>query len=344
MTTTESFLTAFGFDQHCVELPPVEDNSMEWLRRRREGIGASDISALFGLINPDWADTFTLWLDKTNQVPLDDGPPSEPAFWGHVLEEPVRNVACDRLGVSVHKPNTLRSIHLPFMRYSPDGIMSDRRLYEGKTANAYKASEWKGQIPDHAELQVQGGMYVTGAEQTVVAGLIGGQHLELFEVDRDERVIKHILDVCERFWTHNVMGGVEPEMGGGKAATDALKILHGRKSGARKLPVDEIRDAHERYHAHHAAEKAAKLAKQKAANELRNKMKGYQALVGSDDKVWATIKAGTFAHAKFRDKYPDLYAAHLVPTHSLDTAALKSAHPAEYAEFQAQTLDVKDMS
>ncbi|AWN03651.1 exonuclease [Gordonia phage Jace] len=343
MTTTETWMTAFGFDEHCVELPPVEDNSYEWLQRRREGIGASDVSALFGLINPDWADPFTLWLDKTGKVPLDEEPPSEPAFWGHVLEGPVRDVACDRLGVTAYKPNTLRSIALPFMRYSPDGVLSDGRLYEGKTANAYKASEWKGQIPDHAELQVQTGMLVTGAEQTVVAGLIGGQKLELFEVDRDERVQKHITDVCERFWTHNVMGDVEPEMGGGKAATEALKIIHGRKAGARKLPVDEIREAHERYQQQHAAEKAAKLGKGKAANELRHMLKGHQMLVGSDDKVWAAIKAGTFAAAKFRDAHPDLHAAYLRPSTSLDTAALKADHPAIYAEFQAQTLDVKDI-
>ena len=76
-----------------IELPPVEDNSIEWLKLRREGIGGSEVSTLLGMSNPDWGDVFTMWLDKTWQIPLDLNPPSEAAFWGHVLEPVVRKRA-----------------------------------------------------------------------------------------------------------------------------------------------------------------------------------------------------------------------------------------------------------
>ncbi|AUS31675.1 hypothetical protein C1M55_11535 [Rhodococcus qingshengii] len=324
-----------------IELPAVEDNSIEWLQLRRQGIGGSEVSTLLGMQNPDWDDPYTIWLDKTGQTPLDLNPPSEAAFWGHVLEPVVRARAADILGVTISKPPMLRSVTHPFMQYSADGFMSDERLYEGKTANAFKASEWKGQIPDHAELQVQAGMFVTGKEQAVVAGLIGGQKLELFEVDRDDRIITVILDTCEPFWVDNVLAGIAPPVGGGDASKDALKQLYGRKGGVRKLPVSEFEEIHARALAHAAAEKREKLAKQQAQNELRKLLAGKDALVGDDDKVWAALKNGVFASAKFRDKHPDLYREFLVNAPKLDTTALKAAHPTEYAEFVSTSVDVK---
>lgn len=324
-----------------IELPHVEDNSIEWLQLRRQGIGGSEVSTLLGMQNPDWDDPFTIWLDKTEQTPLDLNPPSEAAFWGHVLEPVVRERAADILGVTISKPPMLRSVTHPFMQYSADGIMSDDRLYEGKTANAFKASEWKGQIPDHAELQVQAGMFVTGKEQALVAGLIGGQKLELFEVDRDDRIIAVILDTCEPFWVDHVLAGVAPPVGAGDASKEALKQLYGRKGGARKLPVSEFEEIHARALTHAANEKREKLAKQKAQNELRQLFAGKDALIGDDDKVWAALKNGQLASAKFRDKYPDLYREFLVDAPKLDTAALKAAHPTEYAEFVSTSVDVK---
>jgi putative phage-type endonuclease len=324
-----------------VELPSVEDNSIEWLQLRRHGVGGSEVSTLLGMQNPDWDDPYTIWLDKTGQTPLDLNPPSEAAFWGHVLEPVVRARAADILGVTISKPPMLRSVTHPFMQYSADGFISDSRLYEGKTANAFKASEWKGQIPDHAELQVQAGLFVTGKEQAVVAGLIGGQKLELFEVDRDDRIIAVILDTCERFWVDNVLAGIAPPVGAGDASKDALKQLYGRKGGVRKLPTSEFEEIHARALAHAAAEKREKLAKQQAQNELRKLLAGKDALVGDDDKVWAALKNGVFASAKFRDKHPDLYREFLVDAPKLDTTALKAAHPAEYAEFVSTSVDVK---
>ncbi|NKS29605.1 hypothetical protein GS534_03175 [Rhodococcus hoagii] len=325
-----------------IELPPTADGSIEWLQQRREGLGGSDISTLLEMQNPDWDDRYTLWLDKTGQIPLDLKPPSEAAFWGHVLEPVVRDRAADLLGQAITKPaTTLRSVSHPFMQYNADGFIEDGRLYEGKTANAFKAKEWKGQIPDHAELQVQEGMFVTGKDQAVVAGLIGGQKLELFEVDRDDRIITAILDAAERFWVDNVLGGVEPAVGSGAASAEALKQVYGRKGGVRKLPAAKIRDVHDRALMHAANEKREKLAKQQAQNEMRRMMAGRDALVDTDDKVWAAVKNGVFAHAKFRDKYPDLYRDHLIPAQKLDTVALQAAHPAEYAEFVSTSIDVK---
>jgi putative phage-type endonuclease len=324
-----------------IELPPVEDNSIEWLKLRREGIGGSEVSTLLGMSNPDWGDVFTMWLDKTWQIPLDLNPPSEAAFWGHALEPVVRKRAADVLGAEITKPGMLRSVTHPFMQYSPDGFISDGRLYEGKTANAFKASEWKGQIPDHAELQVQSGMFVTGKDQALVAGLVGGQKLELFEVDRDDRIIAAILNAAEPFWTINVMGRKEPAVSGSKAATDALKALYGRKGGARKLPRSKFEEIHARALTHAAAEVREKMAKQQAQNELRRLMEGKEVLADEKDKVWAAIKNGPFASAKFRDKYPELHADYQVSTTKLDTARLKADHPNEYAEFVSTSLDVK---
>lgn len=325
-----------------IEMPAVEDNSIEWLQLRRQGIGGSEVSTLLGMLNPDWDDPFTIWLDKTGQTPLSLEPPSEAAFWGHELEPIVRRRAGVLLGSTITKPPMLRSTSHPFMQYSADGFIDkDGRLYEGKTANAFKAAEWRGQIPDHAELQVQAGMFVTGKDQALVAGLVGGQKLELFEVDRDDRIIAVILDVAERFWVDHVLANVAPPVGAGAASKEALTRLYGRKGGVRKLPVSKFEEIHTRALAHAAGEKREKLAKQQAQNEIRQLLGGADALIGDDDKVWASIKNGQLAWAKFREAYPDLYSEFLVPSAKLDTAALKAAHPAEYAEFVSTSVDVK---
>lgn len=61
------------------------------------------------------------------------------------------------------------------------------------------------------------------------------------------------------------------------------------------------------------------------------------------DRVVLTYRRnGTFASAKFRTEQPELYAAYLVPSSTLDTKRLAAEHPDVYASYRGRKFEWKD--
>ncbi|WP_306365406.1 YqaJ viral recombinase family protein [Nocardia sp. CC227C] len=322
------------------ELPPTEHGSPAWLEARLAGIGSSEVSGLLGLV--DWDSAWSIWLRKTRRVPADAGVDTESMFWGRALEPIIRDVACKRLGLTVDTPGTLRSAQRPHMLYSPDGLLSDGGLLECKNTAWFMANRWTGQIPDHAELQLHHGMYVTGATHAYAAGLIGGNRLELVRVDRNERLVELVVDACDRFWRDHVLADVEPPITGTTADRDAIDQLHPFTGGDLHVTRDEIAALHTEYKLAQQAESDAAKRKDAAGNKIRALLGGHaRLLVG--DTVWVATKAGPFKSAVFRDSEPELYAEYLTRA-SLDIDELREDHPDVYARYRAISLDLKEVA
>ncbi|WP_280465656.1 YqaJ viral recombinase family protein [Nocardia brasiliensis] len=322
------------------ELPPTKPGSPEWLEARLQGIGSSEISALFGLV--DWDSEWSIWLRKTRRVPADTGIDTEAMFWGRRLEPVIRDVVCERLGLDVDVLGTLQSIERPHMLYSPDGRMSDGGLLETKNTAWFMASKWDGQIPDHAEMQLNHGMYVTGATHAYAAGLIGGNRLEIQRVDRNDRLIELILDKSDRFWFDHVEADIEPPIGGTSADRDAVERMHPFVGGDLHVTRQEVSGPHTEYLLSREAATAADRRKNAAGNNLRRLMDGHSRLLVGDDE-WVRLKGGRFCVAKFREAEPDLYTAYLTKP-ALDEARLRDERPDIYARYQATSLDVKEVA
>jgi len=186
----------------------IGDTSLEdWLKLRKSGIGGSDASVLLG-VNP-WTSVMQLYKDKTSQDIKTFQ--NEAMHFGHILEEIVAQEFAVRTGLEVEVyPYFMRSIQHPFITANIDRkIKTDDGSFVGlecKTTSASQEFEWgDNTIPIYYYIQVQHYMYVTGAKEWYVAVLIGGNKFREYHVDRDEEMIKTIVEQEVKFWNNHVV-------------------------------------------------------------------------------------------------------------------------------------------
>lgn len=196
----------------CRLLLPAGAPLDQWRGERRGGIGASDLSAILGL-NP-YADAHSVWMNKVLGVEVAE---NDRMRLGNALEPFIRDKFVRDEGIDVELCGLLESRSKPFMRYTPDGITADGGLFEAKSTAFWLADDWADdQVADHAEVQVQGGMFVTGLKHAWVCAMIGGDpdKFEVRRVKRDDEFIEFMVDAVETFWNEYVLAGVEPPLTG----------------------------------------------------------------------------------------------------------------------------------
>lgn len=219
-----------------------------WLAARGSGIGASDVSALFGL--SPWASMFSLWAEKTQlAAPVDID--EDYLIWGQLQEEPVAKFYELRTGRKVWKGGSPYCIaqheRLPMFRCTPDRLVesaADIGFDEPggmqiKAAAWFMADDWAEGPPPHVQIQVQSEMACTGARWWSVPVYLGGKFRN-YDVMRDETMIAEIEAQVEWFWGL-VQSRTQPEIDGHAATARVLKALHPRDNGETvDLPVDAI--------------------------------------------------------------------------------------------------------
>jgi len=173
------------------EIIAYEDRA-EWLRLRRQGIGASDIPAIMG-VSP-WSTPWQVWVSKVEEVP--ESEPSEDMEWGMKIEQLILDEAEPRLGLQLERGLLVRNLGWPWMMASPDG------LGDGVVVEAKKVDEWSWPDgpPEHYRLQVQWQMAVTGCSAGWIAALHRGIRFALYPVVRDKALIESMIGAGEAFW------------------------------------------------------------------------------------------------------------------------------------------------
>lgn len=178
---------------------------------RTQGIGGSDAAAVLG-ISPHKT-PLRVYQEKLG---LCEPEPETPAMrWGKLLEDAVADEYAHVTGRKVRRRNvTLRHEDHPFLTAHIDrDVVGGKRILEVKTANAF-AHEWgpagTDEIPPAYVVQVQHYLAVTDNDVCDVAALIGGQDFRLYEVQRDDDLIRMMLDEEVRFWREHVEPRVPP--------------------------------------------------------------------------------------------------------------------------------------
>lgn len=179
----------------------------EWLAARSTGIGGSDVSAILGMSR--WSSPLDVWREKTGRAQ------PQRRTWamarGTALEPLLLEWLTDNAGIAVHKVPMQRSVSRPWMLGSLDGVGSDLSVVEAKTTSWWLRDEWEGeQVADHAELQSQWYMAVTGLASAWVIAAISDDDPVIRPVTRDDALIEQMVAACERFWVDNVLGDREP--------------------------------------------------------------------------------------------------------------------------------------
>ncbi|MDP5798614.1 YqaJ viral recombinase family protein [Pseudomonas aeruginosa] len=210
----------------------------EWLSVRKHGIGSSDAAAAVGL-NP-YQSQLELWLEKTGRDALlpksDPHDEDSPAYWGNILEPIVATHYSQRTGNRVRRINAVLQHPDPTLSWMLANIdrevigASDVQILECKTAGINGARLWKDGVPVYVQLQVMHQLAVTGKQAADVAVLLGGQHLEIHRIERDDELIARLIDLEQDFWSY-VERDTPPPADGSDSAEQALRCLYPQDSG-----------------------------------------------------------------------------------------------------------------
>ncbi|MBX9405958.1 YqaJ viral recombinase family protein [Pseudomonas baetica] len=210
----------------------------DWLAVRKQGIGSSDAAAAVGL-NP-YKSQLELWMEKTGRdesLPkLDPQDEESPAYWGNVLEPIVAWHYSKRSGNRVRRINAVLQHpdpKLPWMLANIDREVigaDDVQILECKTAGINGARLWKEGVPEYVQLQVMHQLAVTGKQAADVVVLLGGQHLEIHRIERDESMIARLIDLERLFWDY-VVSDTPPPADGTDSAEAALRCLYPEDNG-----------------------------------------------------------------------------------------------------------------
>lgn len=214
-----------------------------WLAARSQGLGASEVSALYG-VNP-FESPFSLWSKKLGLVPPE---PDNPAMsWGRKLERIVGETFSEETGrrVWVHPlaGRLLRSRRYPWLLATPDFEQRDPRLQtdgllEVKTTNERFMEDWANGAPLAYQIQVQQQLLVSGRLYASIAVLIGGQTFRYVHVKRDEAFLKTLINKSRRFW-EMVQTGEPPPVDASESTIETLKQM--KEDGrAISLPKDVL--------------------------------------------------------------------------------------------------------
>ena len=210
----------------------------EWLTVRKQGIGSSDAAAAVGL-NP-YKSQLELWLEKTGRdtsLPkLDPQDEDCPAYWGNILEPIVATHYSRRSGHRVRRINAVLQHPDPKLAWMLANIdrevigAPEVQILECKTAGINGARLWKEGVPEYVQLQVMHQLAVTGKQAADVAVLLGGQHLEVHRIERDESMIARLIDLERLFWDY-VVSDTPPPADGTASADAALRCLYPEDNG-----------------------------------------------------------------------------------------------------------------
>lgn len=305
-----------------------------WLELRRTGLGGSDALAVTGL--SPWRSPMGVWLEKTNHP---DAPPVEETpqmRWGHILEQPLSDWFTRQTGIQAHPCGMLGHPDLEWQLYTPDRLAEDDSLVEFKTTSPWNADEWDdGKVSDHAELQVQHGMSVTGKQRAYVIVGIWGQEPQMRVVQRDDALIADLIKIESKFWDM-VQSMTPPPLA---HPVDSGIMDHLYPNGNPDLSVELSPDAY------HALIEYKKLTRQ--MNEMNAARDELRACIASElgDAAIGTWQSrpvvswrntGPLDEKLLRATMPELADHYTVARPALDTHALYVERPREVASFRSR--------
>jgi putative phage-type endonuclease len=187
-----------------------------WLAARRNGVGSSELAALFGEAKYGVTE-FSVWLDKVNGRP--DSEPTEAMDWGTRLEDAIAERFADDYGVGVLKAGLMRSKRAPHLLASVDRLTDDGGGLECKNHAWYMRREYfqgdREIIPRAFYWQMVGCIAVTGRPHWWLAANIGGQYLLVRRLDRADcqADVDRALEVVETWWPRHVYANIPPDAG-----------------------------------------------------------------------------------------------------------------------------------
>lgn len=209
----------------------------EWKTARKSGIDSDEAAAAIGL-NP-YQSQLELWMTKTGRTELSPKKnlhgQANWLSWGMLVEPLVAARYAERTGNQVEKTNSIlrhadidKGWMLANIRHEVIGA-GNMQILNCKTSNELEAKLWEEHVPIYVQCQMQHELAVTGKATADIALLIWGKELRIFHIERDETIIRILIELERRFW-HYVETDTPPPAGSDSAAM-VLQNLYSKDFG-----------------------------------------------------------------------------------------------------------------
>jgi predicted phage-related endonuclease len=272
-------------------LIPMPESRDEWLALRGKYVGASEVSALFGVQVAYALDHFALHHVKAGNAPAPpvDGPRVK---WGRRLEIIVAEAVAEEHGYSVYKGRFAIADDCPRMSASLDfEIEADvQGEFEGPGILETKVVDWMvhrrswtdDEPPIHVLLQLQHQLGCTGYKWGIVAGLVGGNDLKIYRYAARPKLIADIKLLVVKFWA-DIEAGRVPDTSGSESSGEVLRSLY-------SAPIDDAIDmSGSNEWSESVAQFIEAAAIRKSANEAYDDAKNrVVALLGNHKRGWGS--------------------------------------------------------
>ena len=295
-----------------------EMSRSEWLDMRSKYIGGSDAAVVLGISK--WKTPFELWLEKTGQI-VPEEIDNDVIHFGNVLEDVVAKEFERRTDKRVRRKNQmlLHDEHEFMMANIDREVMGEMVPLECKTTSAYNAKEWEEEeIPASYLIQVNHYMSVLNAPYAYIACLIGGQKFVWKRIERDEELIKLIIDGLQNFWEFHVIGNVPPKLDGSSAAERYLKERYSKGDSGLIVDLDSSHDSHiKEYLQIKETIKSLDTQAKEIENQIKLEMKEAETALSDSFQVsWKTVKSNRLDSKALKTAHPELYKNFCKETHS----------------------------
>lgn len=282
-------------------------------------IGGSEAAAAAG-IDPHRS-RVGLWLEKTGRVGREE---TEAMRWGTLLQ-PVIETELHERGYITIAPTVpeLFDANRRWLVGHPDRYIreqdaEDLAVLEVKTVGQWAKREWNGQPPLAYVAQVQHYLHLTGLDRALLAVLVGGQRLELTEIERNDRWIATLIDLEQEFLERYLIPDEPPPVRHDDADNLARMFPEhkpGRKVRLAKDALDVLAELR--------ARTAQKDAIERQCETLRNQLKATMgdaetALDAHGEEVihWRTFASERVDVTRLRAERPELAEQFVKPIQS----------------------------
>lgn len=282
----------------------------EWLLKRKEGIGGSDVASILG-ISP-YKSAISVYMDKItpdDECENIDDNTSYQMELGNKLENFVAKEFTLKTNKKVRNVNgILKNKKYPYSIANIDkAVVGERAFLECVVTNSFSKKKYKTEVPSHIKAQCYHYMAITGATHCYVAILVGNEELIIHKLNRDEKIIHEIMKIEKEFWETYVLGDVIPLPDGSEDYSKVLCSLY-EDSIDEVLVIFEKEEILDRYD--EIKKQIKELDKEKKSIEqyIQSQMESYEiAFIGERKVSWKKQSRTAFDTKRFKKDYPELY-------------------------------------
>lgn len=198
----------------------------KWLEYRKRSIGGSDCAAILGFNK--FKSQYSLWAEKKGFISFlqED---TEVLKQGRDFEDYVARRFCEVTDKKVRKRNYI-FLHddYDFISANIDReIVEENAGLECKTTSVYNKSNFEdGEIPEYYYCQCMHYMAVMGYEKMYLAVLVLSKGFYWFEIKRDEKEIKALIDQEVYWWNKYIVGDEKPEIDGSDSTLKSIRYVN----------------------------------------------------------------------------------------------------------------------